>query len=368
MKTKLCRLAAWLPLVSAFFILPSAFFAPSAFASLTAIVTPGYQFPIDGSVPPTYPLLNQLAIPDISIVGTIGGSNTLAPGSVTGVSLADTLPEGGVLSLPVLQTIGWTANSPRQLAVNVPGLVNGLGGITAIVSSNQLYLNVDPSEFLLVTNSYNNTNSSFNTGSTLTNWLTLKPGGLAGNLITTNGQENVGSLSVPFPLVGGGALVGSLTNSANTNGYGAVIYVQPQQLAIYNDINVVSNAANTGTLTNTGPTLHLLHFTSPLFAVGSSYNYWTNVPHYLGATPSQVRCVLVCQTADQGYPPGFELPYLSSDDNPPLVGAPWGADATNVWAYLPVSQNDAMKISTAGNNSKVSLNLANWRLKIYARP
>ncbi len=89
---------------------------PSAFASLSGIITPGYQFPTDGSVPPTYQLLNLLAEPTIQIVGTIGGSNTLAPGSVTGVSLSDNLPDG--------VTIGWNGNSPRQLQVLVPGLTN----------------------------------------------------------------------------------------------------------------------------------------------------------------------------------------------------------------------------------------------------
>ena len=68
-------------------------------ASLSAVVTPGYQYPLDGSVPLSYPLLNLLATPTITIYGTIGGSNTLSPGSVTGTELnANVLTGGGGLA------------------------------------------------------------------------------------------------------------------------------------------------------------------------------------------------------------------------------------------------------------------------------
>ena len=83
-------------------------------ADLTAIVTPGYQFPLDGSIAPSYMLLNELGMPTIQIFGTVGGSNTLAADSVTGAQLANSVPDG--------VTIGWNASNPRQLQVLTTGI------------------------------------------------------------------------------------------------------------------------------------------------------------------------------------------------------------------------------------------------------
>ena len=90
-------------------------------ATLTAIVTPGYQFPLDGSVPPAYNLLNELGQPTIQIYGTVGGSNTLAVGSVTGTQLSSSVADG--------VTIGFNANNPPGLQLLTageygPGLTN----------------------------------------------------------------------------------------------------------------------------------------------------------------------------------------------------------------------------------------------------
>ena len=84
-------------------------------ADLTAVVTPGYQFPLDGSVPPSFDLLNLLALPTISIYGTVGGSNTLAVGSVTGTQLSSSVADG--------ITIGFNGNTPPSLQFLAAGAV-----------------------------------------------------------------------------------------------------------------------------------------------------------------------------------------------------------------------------------------------------
>lgn len=117
-------------------------------ADLTAIVTPGYQFPLDGSVVPSYSLLNLLGQPTITIYGTIGGSNTLAVGSVTGSQLSSSVADG--------LSIGFNANNPPSLQV----LSSGLAGYGLTNSgTSQLSVIVNPAlTFQMVTNSLGQTN------------------------------------------------------------------------------------------------------------------------------------------------------------------------------------------------------------------
>src|ERR1700761_6512020 len=106
------------------------FLNSTAEGSLYTVVTPGFQFPAGTTNGITLQDLNLLGQPTVAVYGTIGGSNTLAPGSVNGVSLADGLPDGGVLNLPSgLQTLGWNSASPRQLSVNTAGLVDSYSGL-----------------------------------------------------------------------------------------------------------------------------------------------------------------------------------------------------------------------------------------------
>src|SRR5271170_2034022 len=150
----------------------SIFLAWPARAQLTVTVIPGYQLgPLET---PTTATLNALATPTITISGTIGGTNnvTLAAGSVSGLYLANSVPDG--------ITVVWNASSPRQLSVgtNNPGTTGGITDTNvawnAGINLGKLALNLDPSSAL-------GTNSSGANGAALidTNnwaWLTINPG------------------------------------------------------------------------------------------------------------------------------------------------------------------------------------------------
>lgn len=86
--------------------------------------------------------------------------------------------------------------------------------------------------------------------------------------------------------------------------------------------------------------------------------------HGLGVTPSFVRWVIVCTNTDLSYAVGDELPILSEDDNPPLLGAAGGANATTVFISEPASWNTFQK----GTATKQGITLSKWNIKCYARP
>ncbi len=340
MKTRIIKFVA-MAMVSAFSV------QPSAFASLSAVVTPGYQFPLDGSVVPTPTLLNLLAEPTIQIYGTIGGSNTLAPGSVTGASLSDNLPDGGVLSLPLGATMGWNANSPRQLAVNCAGLVNGLGGITVNVSSNQLYLNVDTNLLALMTNSLPNTNSW--TGSIYTNWLTIKPFSLTDFQISpTAGIQPFKLLDATNTFTIGGA------NQQGTNAWFG------QEFMVVTDLA----GCMLPQPTNPRPTLHLNTYTNLFNFVAAGVV--GNVTHGFSNTPASVRWVAICQTADNGYLAGDEVNAEALSDDHAYGHYIAGANATNVWLVGLNTYNVIIWNKT--NGASATLTTANWKFKVYARP
>ena len=100
-------------------------------ANLTVTVQPGYTFGA-GEVP-TIDKLNQLGEPTIGVTGTLDGSTSLAAGTVTGILLADSVPDS--------VTIGYNASLPRQLQVLGAG-VAGWGLIQS--NTTQLALNIDP--------------------------------------------------------------------------------------------------------------------------------------------------------------------------------------------------------------------------------
>lgn len=79
----------------------------SARAELRATVTPGHTFSAGDR--PTTDTLNQLGQPSVEITGTIDGSVGLTAASVTGVHLANSVPDG--------VTIGYTNTTPRSLRV-----------------------------------------------------------------------------------------------------------------------------------------------------------------------------------------------------------------------------------------------------------
>ena len=302
-------------------------------ADLTAVVTPGYQFPLDGSVTPTYDLLNLLAQPTITIYGTVGGSNTLAVGSVTGVSLSDTLPDG--------TTIGWNGNTPRQLEVTAAGLVTGQDGLVAV--TNMFKLSYDPNYFQLSTNSWPNTNS--NTGNGLVLWLTPIPGAFS-NAVT-----------LPANALGWGA-----TNVAGSNVPMSGLLLGPEFT-----VKPVTNA--TQSATNTGPGLATRYFTSTEVTMPTLPGLTLYQAHNLGYQPTRVRGVLVCKTAELNYMPGdeLELAEVSLISSTFWTAFTCGASVTNVWAVRSDIEGGAKAYVPDRNSGIVTaITPGNWRLKMYA--
>jgi hypothetical protein len=277
-------------------------------ASLTAVVTPGYQFPADGSVPPTYSLLNLLAQPTVTITGTVGGSNTLAPGSITTVSFAQSVVDGA--------TIGFNGNSPAGLQVLAAGIAGP--GLTNSGLTN-LALNVDTNYFVLSTNTpsnnYTNPKAMLTFKTNLTALMTI--------------DTNVFALATNSP--------------ANTN--------SPP----------LTNAVQ----------LVLRGFMSTNINLSSSGGLLASIPHGLGLTPSSVRVVLVNITNELGYTANMELS-VESSRNPANGTYPVfmpSADSTNV--YLTLNTTTAAQgiyINNRTTGVGGSINYPNWQAKIYARP
>ncbi len=286
-------------------------------ATLTAVVTPGYQFPNDGSVPPTPALLNLLALPTIQIYGTIGGSNTLDPGSVNGVELADSVPDGGTLNLPVGVTLGWNTASPRQLAVNTAGIVDGNGGIKS-AGTNALYLMLDPTYFLLSTNSLG-TSTNVNTGS-VTNWLTLKPntlgdtnmtqGGISAWSITPNGLPPA-VISTPLLLTNiffSGTITNVYTNNntiviGGTNGLGkTVLFGQGFSLSTTSIVTSAVSGGVTNFATNNVPIFQLASI-GPAAELAVNVTPFTNSATFSGGGVQTYTSAVYSVTIFGGTPP-----------------------------------------------------------------
>jgi hypothetical protein len=309
-------------------------------ADLTAVVTPGYQFPLDGSVAPTFQLLNELAQPTVTVYGTTGGTNLLTPGSVTGVSLSDTLPDG--------TTITWNAGSPRQLAV-LPG---GIAGWGLIGEETNLQLYIDTNYFGLATNSFPNTNTTTTAilGATTfpAYFLTLVPGSLSDANVNNNAAIQ------PFKL----SLYSNTITAGGSTDAGSNVWLGPQFVIVPAQTN---QHAGTNIL---GPQLQLTTFTSGLLGMPSGGGL-IRTKHGFTNTPSFVRWVVVETNAsgDSGYPQNFEMDVASVNQNQEAAFAS-GADATNVW--LAYGNNGAfLFVGTNGNQGGTR---GNWNAKCYARP
>lgn len=178
--------AGWLLLIGILF------WAERSRGDLTAVVTPGYQFPVDGSQPTTYQLLNELGQPTIAIFGSVGGSNSVTPGSITTLAFAPSVFDG--------YTIGLDSGSPPSARVLTAGIVSK--GLMSINTTN-LQLYIDTNYFLLSTNSTLDTN--YNTGSSSMFWLTAAPQAYAA--LTNSGSVSLPSGTLPWVPVSSSALV-----------------------------------------------------------------------------------------------------------------------------------------------------------------
>jgi hypothetical protein len=345
----------------------------NCFSDLTATVTPGYQFPLDGSVPPTYQDLNLLGQPTVSVNGTTSGTNIISAGSLSGVQMVDTFPDS------VYTT--WNANSPRQISV-LPGGLAGAGLIATGInwdglSALQLY--VDTNYFRLATNSVHDTNSVTSPSSPVDTstkpayWLTLQP-----NSITdTNISPTALIQGTKMAFTGGGFIIssGARTNGLLylTNAPGVITMLGPG-LMITNMTTTIplTNNAGANTTTNwTGPTVVMQQFVSGLYSVPSGGGVVTNVAHFLGATPTLMRWVFVKNgTADStGYLQNDEVPVVDVVANTPESHPTFteGANSTNVflsWYF----QGQPLYITCKTNNSQQTFTAANWQAKCYARP
>lgn len=260
-------------------------------ASLTAKVQPGYQFPLDGSVPLSWSLLNLLATPTVSIYGTVGGSNTLSPSSVTGTELASSIVDNSTIGFNdtyvYIKTAGVFTNN-----LNTNDWLWPLGQPTA---ASAVKLNYNPILFGTPTNLLG---SGTNTGPLSLNYDT--------NVWGTN---NLGL-----------ALAGQ-TNSVlgtSTNGQTALLALDPN----YFSVTTQSNAPGT----NMAPTLTLAH---PLYSTLTNLvplvfysmvatGVLTNA-HTLGTVPSVVRVVLACTNAEGNWNAGEEVAMENVWTRTPLV-------------------------------------------------
>jgi hypothetical protein len=171
---------------------------------------------------------------------------------------------------------------------------------------------------------------------------------------------------------GGGFIIssGARTNGLLylTNAPGVITMLGPG-LMITNMTTTIplTNNAGTSTTTNwTGPTIVLQQFTSGLYSLPGGVGVVANVAHNLGVTPSWVRWVLICQTGENGYPPGYEIAVevlgpVNADGC--FAG---GADSTNVCLTLNSPNIYGMNKTNPAQN--VTFTKSYWQAKCYARP
>ncbi len=101
-----------------------------------------------------------------------------------------------------------------------------------------------------------------------------------------------------------------------------------------------------------------------------------NYAHGLGATPKNVRWVLVCTTTDANYLAGDEIsadqPYMeyqSVGDTLTRRVFAYGANSTNIFiSYSTTGSGVTLKILTRGQNAISNWSPSNWKAKVYASP
>ena len=276
---------------------------PSAFADLSAVVQPGYVF--GPSERPSTSTLNRLGNPTITITGTIGGTNaSVAAGSINGTHFSDTVVDG--------TNITFNGASPRALTI-----------VNAGIDVTQISTNI--------------------AGNGL-------GGGSGTNLFIKLDTNATPGISIVNDML-------------------AVSNIPPHRL------NITSNYVIVGTTNDTGLAVPIptfanvlatnLGFTSIEYALATGLVANTN--HGLGATPSQVRWVLVCKTNDASYAEGDEIAALFGDGEASTysVGVIWGANSTNVFVTI---RDTAFNLLNKSTGEFASATPARWRLKVYCKP
>ncbi len=104
-------------------------------------------------------------------------------------------------------------------------------------------------------------------------------------------------------------------------------------------------------------------FTSALSATLAA-GLATNWSHGMVSTPVSVRCVLVCQTAENGYSIGDELDAQDFKNNLNQRMINYGANSTNV--FFVVNSSVAGTILNKTTGSDASTTIGNYKIRIYA--
>ena len=114
-----------------------------------------------------------------------------------------------------------------------------------------------------------------------------------------------------------------------------------------------------------GAQVTLTNFASTNITVPSSSQMFTNA-HSLGTTPSFVRAVLVCTSAEKGYAVGDELASdaIQNANSTPCVSV--GANATSIFLFV---MGDTLQVPNRTSGSGyTSITKASWKFRLYAKP
>ena len=290
---------------------------PSAFATLTAIVQPGYQFPTDGSVPLSWDLINLLATPTISIYGTIGGSNTLSQWSVTGEALnPNVLTAGGGLA--------FDGNTPPGIEIATAGVLTNMLNtndwawpLSQPAQAGAVRLNWNPILFSTPTNLFG---SGTNPGPFTLNYdgssgLTTNKAGLT---ISNEPPAQLGTALIVQGILFGGQVTNYYTNFntiliGNTNGTGTLALLGANySLGTTNVIISGTNGGVTSWVTNAVPILNLS---------GSSGSF---MPLTAGARPNTNRVKLAAPATYYTNTASFGI----FGGTPPYTSSQWSWGST----------------------------------------
>ena len=179
--------------------------------------------------------------------------------------------------------------------------------------------------------------------------------------------------------VAGSGLAGGSGSALSVNVDDAGIAITNDVLTLKTNLNpnylgVASNSVVIGSSTNRGVAVDLAvlarmlatnSFTSAEYSLASGSV--ADTAHGLSGTPSVVRWVLLCKSAEWGYSVGDEIgpdALVISGDWPVFT---YGANSTNVF-MVAASSSIFIYSKTNPAAGYQSLTAGNWRAKCYARP
>lgn len=247
-----------------------------------------------------------------------------------------------------------TLNRLGQPTITISGTIGGTNAGLAAASVNGTHL----SDTIV-----DGTNITFNGASPRA--LTIVDSGVDVTQISSN--------------IAGLALIGGSGAALDVNVDDETLVIEDDVLKLATNLppsrlNVTNNHVVVGTEDDVGVALPIsqvwtqfiaaITYTTP--EVQPAQGMSTNWAHGLGVTPTWLRIVWVCKTADAGYVPGDEVePYLFWTDDYPFVSG--GVNSSNVFLYGLVTGHP---VATGNKNTGVGtlITLSRWRVKAYVRP